>query len=402
MLRTETQPILAGSESVLAPGRLLSLDVLRGLTIAGMILVTDPGTYAHVFPQLTHAKWDDPTGADLIFPCFLVMVGISMTLSFAARLDRGASQRDLALHAIRRSAWLFLLGLVVNGFPSYHLATLRIPGILQRISLCYLLISMLYLVLSRPSVERRTRAGLLGAVALCFLVMYWALLKFYPTPGFGPGRLDPLGNVAAVLDRAVFTVPHMFQWGIKTPGFGITFDPEGILSTLGALGTTMCGVLAGEELRTSESRQRQCAVLASAGTVLWLLSLALRHWMPLNKQIYTPPFALWSAGLSLIAFAALFFFIDVLQFRRGWTLPLIFGTNAIFAFCVSQLMTGLLQIWRVTRSTGQLPLYTALNGWLFEPWLPPRVASLAFAVLVVLLNAAILYPLYSRRVFLRL
>lgn len=402
MLQAQPQPALTGAADRLAPGRLLSLDVLRGLTVAGMILVTDPGNYAHVFTQLTHARWDDPTATDLIFPCFLVMVGVSMTLSFAARLQRGASRRELALHAVRRSAWLVVLGLLVNGFPAYHLATLRIPGILQRIGACYLIVSMLYLGLHSPVVARLVRVAVLALTAIACLVVYWLLLKFYPTPGFGPGHLDPLGNIAAVLDRAVFTVPHMFQWGMKTPGFGITFDPEGILSTLGALGTTLCGVIAGEELRNTTSRLRQCATLATAGTALWLLSLGLRHWMPLNKQIYTPPFALWSAGLSLIAFAALLYLIDIRHARKGWTLPLIFGTNAIFAFFVSQFVTSLLQIWRVPAPSGGLPLYMALNGWLFEPWLPPRVASLTFALCIVLLNAAIVYPLFRKRVFLRL
>ncbi len=303
-----------------AEGRLLSLDVLRGLVVAGMILVTDPGTYSHVYTQLTHAKWNDPTITDLIFPCFLVMVGISMTLSFSARLSRGATVRELVLHALRRSTLLIVLGMIVNGFPQYHLATIRIPGILQRIGICYLIVSLLYLAISRPTVTRRARQFAILSVCLAVLVIYWLLLTVYPTPGFGPGHLDPLGNLAAVLDRAVFAQPHMFQWGIKTPGFGVTFDPEGILSTLGALGATLFGVLAGDELRNAHSRSRQCGAIAILGAILWLVSLLLNRWMPLNKQIYTPSFALWSAGLSLIAFAALFWLIDILRFRRGWTL----------------------------------------------------------------------------------
>ncbi len=384
------------------PERLLSLDVLRGLTVAGMILVTDPGTYAAVYPQLSHALWNGPTLADLIFPCFLVMVGMSLTLSFAARLRRGVSPGALAAHALRRSVLLVVLGLIVNGLPTYDFPHMRIPGILQRIGICYLLISMLYLALSRPRITRRARTAALAGVCLAALGLYWALLKLYPTPGFGAGRLDSLGCLPAVLDRAVFTVPHMFQWGIKTPGFGITFDPEGILSTLGALGTTLLGVLAGEELRNGEDRPRQCATLAVFGTALWLLSLLLSVAIPLNKQIYTPPFALWSAGLSILIFAGLFYVIDIRRVRRGWTLALIFGTNAIFAFFLSQIVTMVLGRWRITTATGWHPLYEALDARLFATWLPPRPASLAFAVCVVLLNAAIVYPLYRRRIFLRL
>lgn len=375
---------LTGSApSATAEGRLLSLDVLRGLVVAGMILVTDPGTYSHVYTQLTHAKWNDPTITDLIFPCFLVMVGISMTLSFSARLSRGATVRELALHALRRSTLLIVLGMIVNGFPQYHLATIRIPGILQRIGICYLIVSLLYLAISRPTVTRRARQFAILSVCLAVLVIYWLLLTVYPTPGFGPGHLDPLGNLAAVLDRAVFTQPHMFQWGIKTPGFGVTFDPEGILSTLGALGTTLFGVI------------------AILGAILWLVSLLLNRWMPLNKQIFTPSFALWSAGLSLIAFAALFWLIDILRFRRGWTLALILGTNAIFAFCLSQIITSLFNLISV-KSEGDQPLYMVLAAHLFATWLPPRPASLAWAVLIVLLNVALIYPLYRKRIFLRI
>ena len=388
--------------SSLHPERLLSLDVLRGLTVAAMILVTDPGTYEHIFPQLRHALWNNPTAADLIFPCFLVMVGLSLTLSFAARLSRGASPQNLALHAIRRSVLLVVLGLVVNGFPFYHLPTMRLPGILQRIGLCYFVISLLYLALYRPTVPRRTRQLALATACFASLALYWFLLTFYPTPGFGPGRLDPLGTLPAVLDRTIFTVPHMFQYGIRTPGFGITFDPEGVLSTLGALGTTLLGVLAGEELRSRGTRRRQCAVLAVAGTALWLLSLALRPWMPLNKQIYTPSFSLWSGGLSLLVFALLFYLIELRSVRRGWTLALVFGTNAIFAFFLSQIITNLLLLVHVSTGRGNLPLYEALNAWIFAPWLPPRTASLAYAVSIVLCNAALVYPLYRRRLFLRL
>ena len=402
MLRTEPKPQVVERPVAGDPARLLSLDVLRGLTIAGMILVTDPGTYAHVYTQLTHAKWDGSTATDLIFPCFLLMVGVSMTLSFAARLGRGATHRALAGHVLRRSLWLIVIGLVVNAFPHFDLPNLRIPGILQRIGVCYLVVSFLYLALYRPGVTQRTRFLALGSVCLGLLAVYWALLKLYPTPGFGAGRLDPLGCLPAVLDRAIFTVPHMFQWGMRTPGYGITFDPEGVLSTLGALGTTLVGVLAGEELRHGTNRRRQCAVLATAGTVLWLASLGLIHWMPLNKQIYTPTFALWSAGLSLLLLAALFWVIDIAQLRRGWTIFLIFGTNAIFAFLLSQIVTNLLSLWRWRTGGERLPLYMALNARLFEPWLPPRIASLSFAVCIVLLNAAMVYPLYRRRVFLKL
>ena len=192
----------------------------------------------------------------------------------------------------------------------------------------------------------------------------------------------------------------MFQYGIRTSSGGITFDPEGILSTLGALATVLFGTLAGEALRTPRDRAQQGGILASAGTALWLLGLALRSAMPLNKQIYTPTFALWSTGLNLVVFAGLLWLIDIRRVRRGWTLPLIFGTNAILAFFLSQIITGLLIRWRTPAQ--RKAFYEVASSTLFSGWLPPRAASLAWAILIVLLNAALVYPLFRRRIFLRL
>ncbi len=279
---------------------------------------------------------------------------------------------------------------------------LRLPGRLQRIGVCYFIAGLLYVALHRQGVRREVRTVVLLAACAGCLLVYWALLRFYPTPGFGPGRLDPLGSLPAVLDRAVITVPHMFRYGLRTPGVGITFDPEGILSTLGALATTLLGVLAGEVLRHGRDRARGCATLAVAGTALWLLGLAWNLTLPLNKQIYMPSFALWSAGLALLAFAALLWWVDLLGNRRGWTFALIFGSNAIFAFVLSQVVTRLLTVMRVHTPGGSQGLYTWLSDLVFGPWLPPRAASLAYALSLVLFNGALVYPLYRRRLFLRL
>ncbi len=382
--------------------RLVSLDVLRGLTIAGMILVTDPGTYAARFAPLAHAEWDGATLTDMIFPCFLIITGVSLTLSFAARLGRGASHGQLLLHALRRCVWLIVLGLLVNGFPFYDLAHLRLPGILQRIGVCYLLAAALYLPLRREGVTDRMRLGVLGAIIFVCLAGYWALLVLYPTPGFGPGHLDSLRNLPAVIDRAVFTVPHLWAYGL-TPGYGVTYDSEGLLSTLPAFATVLFGVLAGEVLRDGTNRQRQCGLLALAGLLLWLAGLGLSPWLVLNKRIYTPTFALFSDGLSLLLLAGLFYLIDIRNLRRGWTLPLIFGTNAIFAFVLSSVITGLLNAVHVRDSGVFVSLQASLYRHVFAAsWLPSKLSSLGYALAIVLLNAALVYPLFRRRIFLKL
>ncbi len=384
------------------PERLLSLDVLRGLTVAGMILVTDPGTYSAIFPPFRHAEWNGPTLTDMIFPCFLVMVGVAMTLSFAARLQRGATHTTLAFHALRRAAVLVVLGLVVNALPDFDLAHLRLPGILQHIGVCYGMAALLYLAVARPAISNRSRRAVFVAAMVLSLGGYWALLKLYPTPGFGPGRLDSLGSLPAFVDRAVFRVPHLWAYG-TTPGYGVTFDPDGLLLTLlPSFATVLFGVLAGEVLRDGDARREQCATLAVAGTAVWLAGLGLSHWLVLNKKIWTSTFALLSSGLSLLVFAGLFYLIDIRGRRRGWTLARIFGTNAILAFALSQIITMLgtrIHVVFHGKSTG---LHTAIYQQVFAMAGAPRLGSLLYAIAVVLLNAALIYPLYRRKIFLRI
>ena len=381
----------------MSDSRLISLDVFRGLIIAAMILVTDPGTYDAVYSPLLHAPWAGATPTDMIFPSFLVMVGMALTLSFAARLERGATRAHLLLHALRRSALLILVGLVLNAFPDFSFQTLRFPGILQRIAICYLAAALLYLVL-----HQTRRPTLIAAATVALLALYWALLKLYPVPGFGPGGLDSYTTVGAYLDRRVFTIAHLWPWGV-TPGHGVTFDPEGLLSTLGALATTLLGVLAGEWLRTPHTRQRKAVELAGVSLLLIAASLALTPWMPLIKKIWTPTFAFLSGGVALLLFSAFYYLLDIRTWRRGTTPFRIFGTNAIFAFALSTVITTLAAVPYIPVPGAA---HTSFHLWayhhIFAPVLPPRPASLAYAVAIVLLNLALVYPLYRKRVFLRL
>ncbi len=392
---------------VAKPERLLSLDVLRGITIAAMILVNDPGSWEHVFPPLDHAEWNGATPTDMIFPSFLVMVGISMTLSFATRLERGASHRHLALHAIRRGALLVFLGLLLNAAPQFEFAQLRFPGVLQRIGICYTLAALLFLALPGPESGRwrRQREIVLAAVAVALLGGYWLLLRFYPTPGFGAGRLDSYGSLPAFVDRAVFGLDHIYRYG-TTPGFGITYDPEGLLSTLPALATLLIGVLAGEEMRRERcagwAPAKTCGTLALAGAALWLAGLALSLFLPLNKKLWTSSFAIFSAGIALLLLAGCFYLVDLRQSRRGLTLPLIFGTNAILCYVLADALAITLGQIHVLSAGRPVRLSGLLYRSLFARLLPPRVASVSYAAGFVLVIAGMVYPLYRRRIFLRL
>lgn len=387
-----------------ATDRLLSLDVLRGFTMASMVLVNDPGSGA-IYGQLDHAEWNGATFTDMIFPCFMVMVGVSMTLSFASRLNRGASHARLALHALRRGGMIVLIGLLLNVLFNWNFAHMRFPGVLQRIGVCYALASLLYLALPGPDVGRwrSLREWGIAAVAFASLALYWALLKFYPTPGFGPGHMDTYMSLPAVIDRAVFSTRHIWRAGI-TPGLGPTFDPEGLLSTLPALTNVLFGILAGEQLRSSLPRRQQCGVLAAMGTALWLAGLSLSHWLPLNKKIWTSTFALFTSGLSILCLAGFLYLIDVKRVRRGWGFLLIFGTNAISAYILADLMAWVFDRIRfhVAGLARPLSLHGVIYRDVFATWLPPKAASLGFALFYVCVIAALVYPLYRKRIFIRI
>jgi predicted acyltransferase len=375
--------------------RLVSLDVYRGLTIAGMILVTDPGTYSAVYWPLLHAQWNGWTPTDLIFPSFLFISGVSMTLSFAARTARGESRLRIASHLVRRALLLILIGLVLNGFPRFHLHTLRIPGILQRIAVCYLAGGLLLLSLAKKTA--RARCSLIFCAIVAILAGYWVLLKVFPVPGFGPGRLDSLGNLGAYIDRAVFGVNHLWAYGL-TAGYGVTYDPEGLLSTLLALTNLLAGILVGESLRIRS--HRKILVVLLFGLTLFIAGCLLDPFMPINKRIYTPTFALLSIGFGMMAFSVCYWIVDIRRWRR-WTPPaLVFGTNAIFAFALSTIITSLLDFIRIGGE--RMPLHTWAYTHFFLPWLSPVNASVAYGIAIVLLNLTLLTPLYRRHIFLRL
>src|ERR1039458_79590 len=293
--------------------RLVSLDVFRGATIAAMILVNNPGNGASYGP-LRHAQWNGWTPTDLIFSFFLFIVGVSLVLSFQSRLRRGDSTRSLVWHALKRSVTIFTLGLLLNGLPSFHLATWRIPGVLQRIALAYFAASMLTL-------WWETYARSLWIAAL--LAGYWSLMRYVPVPGYGvPGRdmpfLDPNANLAAYLDRKLM-MGHLYEG---------TRDPEGVLSTLPAIATTLCGVLTGQWLGSNHSRLQKMARMFAAGAIALVAGEVWSIWFPINKNLWTSSYVLFTAGCALLGLAICYGIADIHQ-HRGWgTTPLaILGTN---------------------------------------------------------------------------
>ena len=373
--------------------RLASLDVVRGLAVAGMILVISPGSWDHRYAPLLHAEWYGWTLADMVFPMFLFAVGVSIIFSFTVHLARGSSKRDLALKILRRSVVVLVLGLALNAFPTFDLPHLRIPGILQRIAVCYAIAGLLCLAFWQ-SEGKAVRAMFVRIIAsaVFILVLYWALLAFVPVSGFGAGRMDSLGSLPAYIDRQVFGIPHLWPYGL-TPGYGVTYDPEGILSTLPATATVLIGVLSGLWLKLSTNSGRRVIALASAGICLLLAGLALNPVIPIAKKIWTDSFALFSGGVALLVFAAAYWLCDVRALKL-WSYPLrVLGSNAILAFTLSQLIGDYIDTpWAIR---------PAVFAWLHAVIPNANAASFAFAVVYFLLIIAILAPLYHRRIFLR-
>lgn len=377
------------SAAVRPAARLQSLDALRGLTIAAMLLVNNPGSWSHVYPILEHVPWDGWTLADLVFPFFLVIVGITTTLSLGGLKERGAGGRDLFRKVLTRSIIIFALGLAMQGFPDYDLHTIRVPGVLQRIALSYLIAATIVLWTG-------VRGQFVALVAL--LVGYWVLMTRVPVPGLGSTALAPDLNLSNWLDLKLIGRNHLMH---ET----MTWDPEGTLSTLGGVASVMCGVLVGHWIRSPRVASAKVIGLIVAGGVgVGLGSLWARTY-PIIKNLWTGSFVLFTAGMACLVLAGVYWFVDVKGYR-GWAVKpfLIFGTNAITAYWLSSMM-GIVLNWIVITSPEDgesLVLQTYIYETCFARWLSPEIASLAYAISFVLFWLALLSVLYRRRIFIRI
>jgi predicted acyltransferase len=361
--------------------RLLSLDVFRGITIAAMILVNSPGNQTAYAP-LEHAEWNGCTPTDLIFPFFVFIVGVSLAFSLSKRLQRGEAPGPILLQVLKRSVLIFGFGLLLNGFPYYNLATLRIPGVLQRIALCYLAAAFLFL---------KTRVWTQAAIACFLLAGYWLAMTSIPVPGYGVGDLGMEGNLAAYIDR-MFLSGHMYK---------PVYDPEGILSTLPAIATALLGNLAGVWLLSPRAPKQKLKGLMLAGVLAAAAGWFWGQVFPINKALWTSSYVLWTGGLALCLLALCYGALDIRQ-RRGWSRPFeIFGLNAIAAYMLHILFLKIqnrIPMPRLDGSPGNLRLY--LSEHLFG-WASLENASLMYALSYTLLWLGVLYLLYRRKLFLK-
>jgi predicted acyltransferase len=395
--------------------RLVSLDVFRGLTIAGMLLVNDPGTWSAIYPPLAHAAWHGWTPTDLIFPFFLWIVGITTYLSMQSRRARGATESEITRSIIRRGAIIFLLGFLMSGFPFFTWTAIpgnpdpsffervidrlhhwRIMGVLQRIGICYIAAAL---------IAQRTnlRQQIMTIVVLLF--GYWFVMTALPVPGSGIlGQLaiaKPETTMAAWFDRLLLDWSR-FGLGNHNWASSRTWDPEGVLSTLPAIATAMLGILSGRWLAQPRSLDERLNGLFVSGALGMMVGLMWNWAFPINKSIWTSSYVVFTAGMAAVSLATIMWLVDMKKYD-WWTKPfVVYGVNPILAFVGSGLMARIIySLIKVDYNGKSVSLQSAIYQSAYASWLEPKNASLAFALSYVLLWYAIVYVLYRKQIFLK-
>lgn len=390
--------------------RLLSLDVFRGMTVAGMLLVNDPGTWSAIFPPLEHAEWNGWTPTDLIFPFFLFIVGITTHLSLSARRARGDDDSAVVKQILRRGLIIYLLGFAMAMFPFYQWGSIetipnagawdrilfriehvRILGVLPRIAIVYVCAALLTL---KTTVKQQV------IIIAALLFGYWFAMTLIPVPGenvVGALLLHTKDrNLAAYLDRAILGTNHTWVGSV-------TFDPEGPMSTIPAIATAMLGVLAGRWIAQRDKQLlERIAGLFAMGSIGMVIGLMWNWSFAINKSLWTSSYVIFTAGMAGVALATIMWIVDYCNVK-WWTKPfVVFGVNPIVAFVGSGVLARLIYtLWHVNYHGKSVAVQDAIYQSVFLPWLPPRVASLAFAISFVLLWYGILTVLYRRNIILK-
>lgn len=365
--------------------RLLSLDTFRGMTVALMILVNNAGDWGHIYAPFEHAKWHGCTPTDLVFPFFLFIVGVSISFAMQGKV---ADQQTISKILIR-SLKLFGLGLFLSLFPKLDFSVVRIPGVLQRIAIVFLVCSLIFL-----TTKNRTQQIIFGSL----LIGYWLLMTFVPVPDYPVPNLEPEFNLGAYFDRAILGTAHLYK-------AAKTWDPEGLLSTLPAIATGLSGVLTGTWLqRKDKDTNEKLVQMYLWGCVCMGLGWA---WdaagFPINKALWTSSYVLWTSGLALCFLASFYWLIDVKGYQK-WTKPfVVYGVNAITVFFLSGLIPRILRMIKVTGSNGN---ETNLQTWMYKNGIVPLFsnpydASLAGALAVVIIWLGILWMMYEKKVIVK-
>ena len=357
--------------------RLLSLDIFRGLTVALMIIVNSPGNELP-YAWLEHSTWDGCTFADVVFPFFIFIVGVSLVFPLTNARNKGMTAKDLLPGILKRTFIIFFIGLLLNAFP-YHfdLSTLRFYGVLQRIALCYFAASLLFLT---TSVKAQS------ILVVIILLGYWFIMVG-PIPGFGAHDLSPDGNTAAYLDRLIFSSAHLY---------GKIFDPEGLLSTLPSIATALIGNLTGVWLLSSHSQRMKFNSMLLVSITLMILGWAWGFSFPINKALWTSSFVLWTCGLGLLSFAVCYWLVELKAWTKVFKPFQLLGTHALLAYVLHVFFLKLQFMIKLEKADGSLEnLKSFICDYLFG-WASSPNASLLYSITYALLWIVVVTILNKR------
>lgn len=370
----------------LSNNRILSIDIFRGATIVGMILVNNPGNYKYIYSQLRHSSWHGCTFTDLIFPFFLFIVGVSIFFAFTKVLDKGIPRSKLYSKIIRRTIILFAIGLFLNAFPKFDIANIRIMGVLQRIAICYFFVSIIFL-------HTKLRGQIVWTIALLFF--YWGLMEWIPVPGIGAGYFEKNANFATYFDSFILTgfMGYFEKFG----------DPEGIFSTIPALSTTLFGVLTGHLLKTNKTKIQKTFLLFLPGILLIIIGIIWGFVFPINKHLWTSSYVVLTAGWALVSYALFYFVIDAKGHHKIFQPFVVFGMNAITVYGLSIIGARLIKLMDFTTACGT---NYHLRSWLclevFDPLIGNYNSSLAYALVYILFWYGMMLILYKRKIFIKI
>lgn len=356
----------------IAVQRLVSLDAFRGFTVAAMIIVNTPGSWDHVYAPLLHASWHGITPTDCIFPFFIFIVGISITLSYGKLLATGRPKTALVGKTLKRAILIFLIGIFLGLFPAFNFAEIRIPGVLQRIAVVFLICALLYVY---------TTWKQQAAIGGVLLLLYWIAMIGIPVPGVGTGILEPGKNLAAWVDGLL--IPGKMWQG--------SWDPEGVMSTFPAIVTGISGMLVGKLLSVNGmTHERKVIWLYLGGLSAFLLGSAWGWVFPINKNLWTSSYVLYTSGLAAMVLASLFFVVEILGYSAWAKVGLVFGANAITAYVIGGILPALL---------------SSLNTWYNDQFINgewAKMTSLLWAIGICALCYIPVYVLYKKRIFIKI
>lgn len=365
--------------------RLTSLDFFRGATVALMIMVNDPGNWGIKYYQLSHAKWEGCTITDLIFPFFLFIVGVSISLAFNKALTKGLSKKDLFIKSLKRGGIIFLLGVFLNLFPNFNFSELRIPGVLQRIALVYIAASTIFIYASKKSQYLWFGGILIG---------YYIIMTFVPVPGIGGATLDPINNFSAWFDR------FFFEGYLGRRGQG-QYDITGIFTSIPAIASALSGFFVGHLLANKKSNDNAKVIwMFIVGCSIMLLGWVFSFEFPIIKNLWTSSYVLYSSGIAIICFATSYWFLDVLKYKKFVKPFMAFGTNALIAYFGASIIGDLTSIQFIETNDALLSIrewaYNALT-LIFNPY----NASFAYSILNTTVVFIPIWWLYKKKIIIK-